>query len=82
MSVIVHSKRKPYGILGAHTARPHVFNKNDINFVQAIANILANAIERKQAEEHLKESRIKYQDLYENAPDMLASVDKETSKYN
>jgi PAS domain S-box-containing protein len=39
-----------------------------------------HAIERKLLEERLSKSKAKYQDLYDNAPDMFVSVDAETTK--
>ena len=41
--------------------------------------VLRDIAERKQAEELLRESEEKYQDLYDNAPDMFVSVDANTS---
>ena len=45
-------------------------------------SILASAdiTERKREEEGLKESETKYQDLYDNAPDMFVSIDATTAK--
>ncbi|MCL5264366.1 MAG: PAS domain S-box protein, partial [Chloroflexi bacterium] len=51
VSVIISGRDRPFGVLGAHTTRRRTFNRDDINFLQAIANVLAMAIERKQAEE-------------------------------
>ncbi|HVF69320.1 MAG TPA: GAF domain-containing protein [Xanthomonadales bacterium] len=41
---------EPYGILGACSKTPRQFTKNDTNFLQSIANILAEGIERKKHE--------------------------------
>ncbi len=41
--------------------------------------VFENITERKQAEEALKASEARYQDLYENAPDMYVSVDPNTA---
>jgi len=51
MSVIIHGKDKPFGVLGTHTTKRRVFTKDDINFLQAVANVLAAAIERNRAYE-------------------------------
>lgn len=51
VSVLIQGPRGPYGVLGAHTGRSRVFTRHDIHFVQAVANLLAAAIERKQGEE-------------------------------
>jgi PAS domain S-box-containing protein len=53
MSVIVQGRESPFGILGAHTKELRTFTEDDINFLQAIANVLAAAIERKRDEEEL-----------------------------
>lgn len=53
MSVIIPGKNKPFGILSVHTQSKRLFTKDDLHFLQAIANVLAMAIERKQAEEEI-----------------------------
>ncbi|MBA3474441.1 MAG: PAS domain S-box protein [Rubrobacter sp.] len=53
ISVIIQGRERPFGILGAHTKELWTFTKDDINFLQAIANALAAAIERKRDEEEL-----------------------------
>jgi hypothetical protein len=51
ISTIIPGARRPFGVLTAHTLRPHKFTADDSHFIQAVAHILAAAIERKQAEE-------------------------------
>ncbi len=53
MSVIIHGKDRPYGILGTHTTRRRKFTKYDVNFFQAMANVFAEVIQRKQLQERL-----------------------------
>ena len=50
VSVVIHGPRGPYGILSAHATDPGRFREQDVSFVQTIANILAEAIERDHAE--------------------------------
>ena len=54
LSVMIPGKDRPFGVLGAHTIRPRGFTGDDVNFLEAVANVLAAAIERKQAEEDLR----------------------------
>ena len=54
MDVIIGSKEKPFGTMNVHTTQKKVFTKDDINFVQSVANVLAEALSRKQTEENLK----------------------------
>ncbi|NMG20474.1 PAS domain S-box protein [Brasilonema bromeliae] len=56
VTVSIPGKNNPYGILGAHTTRQRAFTQDDINFLQAIANALADAIERQLFEQILQAS--------------------------
>ena len=49
MSVIIQGVNQPFGILGVHTSRRQEFTEDDINFLQAVANILSEAIELESA---------------------------------
>ncbi|NEP17659.1 MAG: PAS domain S-box protein [Leptolyngbya sp. SIO4C1] len=50
ISVILYQQEdEPFGVLGAHTRQARSFSQPDIDFVQAIANILSSAIEQHQA---------------------------------
>jgi PAS domain S-box-containing protein len=53
MSVVIQGRGRPYGVLGAHTREHRQFSADDINFLRAVANVLAVAIERARAEEAL-----------------------------
>lgn len=59
ISVIIRGDEAPYGVLGAHTRTLRRFTRDDINFVQAAANVLAQRIKRKATEEALSKSEEK-----------------------
>ncbi|MGF1675450.1 MAG: PAS domain-containing protein, partial [Rivularia sp. (in: cyanobacteria)] len=61
LSVIIHGKDSPFGILGAHTTKQRTFSRDDTFFLQAIANVLATAIERQRMEDALRESEQRWQ---------------------
>ncbi|MBW4508978.1 MAG: response regulator [Scytonematopsis contorta HA4267-MV1] len=46
-----------YGALGAFTSKQHNFTQRDVHFIQAIANILSAAMERKHAEQALQQTK-------------------------
>ncbi len=71
MSVIIHGTKQPFGVLGVHTVQRRIFTKDDVNFLQTVANVLAEAIERKRAEEALLESEAGFKALAEESPNMI-----------
>ncbi len=56
LTVPIRLRNRAYGVLGAHAGLLRVFTAADSHFLQAIANVLATAIERKLAEDALRES--------------------------
>lgn len=50
-SVIIRAKTRPFGTLGVFTVRPREFSQDDVTFMQAVANVLAAAVQRVWAEE-------------------------------
>jgi excisionase family DNA binding protein len=44
VSVIIAGRMKPFGVLGAHTARQRDFSEDDARFMQAVANVLATGV--------------------------------------
>jgi PAS domain S-box-containing protein len=74
MSVIVYGQPdRPYGVLGAHTIRPRHFTEEDQDFLQAAANVLAAAIQRRRADVALQESEERFRALADSAPGFVWS---------
>ncbi len=57
LRLVMYGTHGPFGIMGAHSTRRRRFTSGDRHFLQAVANILTQAIERKQAEQALQESK-------------------------
>lgn len=55
--IIPGSPNRPFGILSAHSATRHVFTEDDVYFLQAIAHVIAAALQRQEIEEALRLSR-------------------------
>ena len=53
LTVVIGSPGNPFGVLGTHTTATHVFAEDDVNFLQAVANVLAAARERQNDEQRL-----------------------------
>ena len=54
MSVVIPTGEGAYGALGAHSRYRRAFTPDEVNFLQAVANVLGMAIERRRAEERLR----------------------------
>jgi diguanylate cyclase (GGDEF)-like protein/PAS domain S-box-containing protein len=54
VSVIIQGRGRPYGVLGVHTCERHEFSEEDVAFLQSVANVLANAIDRVRTEEETR----------------------------
>jgi DNA-binding CsgD family transcriptional regulator len=56
LSVLIQGDGAPYGVLGAYTATRRRFTDEHVQFLQAIANVIALA-RRRRREEHAREER-------------------------
>ncbi|NEO85964.1 MAG: EAL domain-containing protein [Spirulina sp. SIO3F2] len=52
--IIPGSDNEPFGVLAAHACQERSFTQDDINFLQAVAHVLATAIARQAADERLR----------------------------
>ncbi|AFV23944.1 PAS/PAC sensor signal transduction histidine kinase [Methanolobus psychrophilus R15] len=53
MDVLIGRKDRPFGTLSVHTAQSRVFTEDDIHFMQSVANVLAESINRRENEDNL-----------------------------
>lgn len=53
VTVTIGSREQPIGVLGAYATRARAFSRDDANFLQAVANVLAAAIQRLRAQRTL-----------------------------
>ncbi len=76
VSVIIQGEGGPFGVLGAHTTERRAFTGDDVHFLQAVANVLSAAIQRKRAEDRLRllESAV------ENANDTIVITDADLGR--
>ncbi|HET9124357.1 MAG TPA: EAL domain-containing protein [Solirubrobacteraceae bacterium] len=54
MSIVIEGRRGPFGVLGVHCDQAREFSSMDIDFVQALANVLGDAFERQRTEDDIR----------------------------
>jgi signal transduction histidine kinase/DNA-binding response OmpR family regulator len=75
-SVIVGNVNDPLGILGIYTRKEHVFTRDEINFLQSIAHILASAIKRKMVEQERDQMFVDEHEARTRAEDLSRAKDE------
>ncbi|HEX6456017.1 MAG TPA: EAL domain-containing protein [Solirubrobacterales bacterium] len=73
LAVVIDGKNRPFGVLDVHATEPRRFSAKDVPFVQAAANVLADAIERHNADQALR-YRVLH-DALTGLPNRLSFVD-------
>src|SRR5918997_2703691 len=56
-SALIQGQDEPFGVLSINAKSRRAFTEDDANFLQAVANVLATAVQRDEAEEKLHEVR-------------------------
>ena len=73
LAVVIDGKNRPFGVLDVHATERHRFSAKDVPFVQAAANVLADAIERHNADQALRHRVL--HDALTGLPNRLSFVD-------
>jgi len=73
LAVVIDGKQNPFGVLDVHSCEPNRFTPQDVHFVQAAANVLADAIERHVADEALRHRVL--HDSLTGLPNRLSFID-------
>jgi len=73
LAVVIDGKQHPFGVLDVHSTEPNRFTPQDVHFAQALANVLADAIERHIADQALRHRVL--HDALTGLPNRLSFVD-------
>jgi PAS domain S-box-containing protein len=76
MSVIISGPARPFGILAAHARTRRSFRTEDVYFLEAVANVLSAAIERRTAEEKIERDEFWLRSLIATTQDAVLSIDR------
>ncbi|MGB3654655.1 MAG: PAS domain-containing protein [Rivularia sp. (in: cyanobacteria)] len=80
-TIIPGKENQPFGVLEAHSTVEHQFSQNDANFVQSVANVLSNAIIRKQAENENRELNATLEARVKQRTEQLEEVNQELEAF-
>ncbi len=73
LAVVIDGKEHPFGVLDVHATEPNRFSPKDVPFLQAAANVLADAIERHATDQALRHRVL--HDSLTGLPNRLSFVD-------
>jgi diguanylate cyclase (GGDEF)-like protein/PAS domain S-box-containing protein len=73
LAVMIDGKDRPFGVLDVHSAEPGRFGPKDVPFLEASANVLADAFERHAADRALRHRVL--HDALTGLPNRLSFVD-------
>lgn len=76
LSVVIPDRERPFGVLGAHTVERRAFGNEDINFMESVAHVLSQAIERRESELAIKKSESWLRNLVATTQDAVVSIDR------
>ncbi len=74
IALIVDGPERPFGIFELQSRRFRRFTRDDVNFVQSLVNVLADAIERISAEEEIRHQAV--HDPLTNLPNRVLFLDR------
>ena len=71
ISVVIGETDDPWGVFGTHSTNQITFTDDDVTFVQNVANLLGNAIQRNRSEQRRRESERRFREIAEVSPDTI-----------
>lgn len=76
ISVSIPGHERPFGVLGAHTAKRRVFTAEDVHFLESVAHVLSEAIERTRREAAIERSESWLRSLIATTQDAVVAIDR------
>ncbi|MFE4105822.1 PAS domain-containing sensor histidine kinase [Almyronema epifaneia] len=80
-TVIGDIENHPFGVIGVHTRAQRRFTKNDVNFLQTIANILAESIANHQSKQEIRRINASLERRVEERTEQLVEVNQELESF-
>ncbi len=80
MSVVIGSREKPFGVLGAHSTKKRRFTGEDTYFLNSVAFLIAEVVKSRRAEEELRQHREKLEELIKERTSELTKTNEQLSR--
>ena len=77
LCVLIKGRGYALGAIAVASVHPRVFATEDISFLQAVANVLATAMDRARDEQALRQSEARNAAILETALDCIITLDRE-----
>jgi diguanylate cyclase (GGDEF)-like protein/PAS domain S-box-containing protein len=74
LTVMIEGRNGPFGVLGLHSTRPRRFSTGDVDFVQSLANVLADAFDRQLTDDDIRHRAL--HDPLTGLPNRLLFLDR------
>ncbi len=74
LTVTIDGRRRPWGLLSLHADRSRDYDDGDVDFAQALANVLADAIQRQIAEDEVRHQAL--HDALTGLPNRVLFIDR------
>jgi two-component system cell cycle sensor histidine kinase/response regulator CckA len=71
VSAPIGTNGSAFGVLSAHTRKQRHFSEDDVNFVQSVANVLASAVRKRDAEQEVERSNALFEAVIEGTTDEI-----------
>jgi two-component system, cell cycle sensor histidine kinase and response regulator CckA len=72
--VVIRGHDAPFGVLATHACEPRSFSREDVHFLELVANVLGASIAREQVEEVFRVSEAGYRHILDTASEGICAI--------